>query len=764
MKFTLTLLLIVLLAFFAVAVPGQTEDPAAFNLGFEKITDSAKLPDKWMMWGAGYSLKADNTEKKNGAVSLSLEPADASASFGAAAYQIPALYDGKEIELRGFLKLKDVSGGFAGLFLRVDGESGVMQFDNMQSRDIKGSADWTEYSIKLPLSGEAQTIYVGALLTGKGKIWVDDLQILIDGKDVKEAKARPAVVYKAALDKEFDAGSKIGALKLEKRQIEDLAVLGKVWGFLKYYHPAIARGDHNWDYELFRILPKILAAKNKNDRNEILFAWVENLGALEAGPPPPAAPKIAGKDAVKDMAVSQTKLSPDLSWLNNKALGDKLARQLNAVKSAKRESKHYYIGFMPHVGNPQFKNEAGYKTMAYPDAGFRMLSLFRYWNVIQYYFPNRHLIGENWNNVLPEFVPLFANAADELEYKKAALALIARIHDTHANIWGSDPTMAKYRGLNLAPVNITFIEDKAVVTHYWDQELAEKAGLKIGDMIEAVNGKKVSDIIKEKLSLTPASNYPTQLRDIARFLLYTNESFVNVKYTRDGVSSEAKVETRTRDKFKMGFADVYNKKGEAYKSIGTDIGYLYPGSLKEGEIAKIIPEIAKTKGLVVDLRTYPSDFIVFSLGEFLLPKPADFVKFTNGSLAEPGLFTFVDTLKVGKENSDHYKGKVVILINELTQSQAEYTTMALRTAPGAVVIGSTTAGADGNVSQFSLPGGISTMISGIGVYYPDGRETQRIGILPDIVVKPTIKGIKEGKDEVLEKALEVINGAAEKKP
>ena len=83
--------------------------------------------------------------------------------------------------------------------------------------------------------------------------------------------------------------------------------------------------------------------------------------------------------------------------------------------------------------------------------------------------------------------------------------------------------------------------------------------------------------------------------------------------------------------------------------------------------------------------------------------------------------------------------------------------MALRLASHATVIGSTTAGADGNVSQFYLPGGISTLISGIGIYYPDGRETQRIGIIPDIVVKPTIRGITEGKDDPLEKAIEIVN-------
>jgi C-terminal processing protease CtpA/Prc len=83
--------------------------------------------------------------------------------------------------------------------------------------------------------------------------------------------------------------------------------------------------------------------------------------------------------------------------------------------------------------------------------------------------------------------------------------------------------------------------------------------------------------------------------------------------------------------------------------------------------------------------------------------------------------------------------------------------MAFRAAPKVTVIGSTTAGADGNVSPIYLAGDIRTMISGIGVFYPDGKGTQRVGIVPDMVVEPTIEGIKKGKDEVLEKAIQIIN-------
>jgi C-terminal processing protease CtpA/Prc len=101
---------------------------------------------------------------------------------------------------------------------------------------------------------------------------------------------------------------------------------------------------------------------------------------------------------------------------------------------------------------------------------------------------------------------------------------------------------------------------------------------------------------------------------------------------------------------------------------------------------------------------------------------------------------------------------VAILVDEVTESQAEYTTMAFRAAPGALVIGSTTAGADGDVSTIPLPGGYSSYISGLGVFYPDKRPTQRVGIIPNIVVTPTIEGIRAGRDELIEEAVRQIRG------
>ena len=99
---------------------------------------------------------------------------------------------------------------------------------------------------------------------------------------------------------------------------------------------------------------------------------------------------------------------------------------------------------------------------------------------------------------------------------------------------------------------------------------------------------------------------------------------------------------------------------------------------------------------------------------------------------------------------------MIVLVNEISQSQAEYTAMAFRASRNATILGSMAAGAYGNVSHILLPGGLQTMISDLGVYYPDGTETQRVGIVPDVLVKPTIAGVQKGRDELLKQAIEII--------
>lgn len=345
------------------------------------------------------------------------------------------------------------------------------------------------------------------------------------------------------------------------------------------------------------------------------------------------------------------------------------------------------------------------------------------------------------------------SAKNNIEYTLNILELIGRIHDTHANIWGQSPLLNHF-GLRYPNVKLSFVEEKAVLIGCFDNCTSMDTGLKIGDIILSVNKKSVNEIVKERLKYTPASNYPTKMRDIAPNLLRTKDSTINIEFIRNNNLCSLTLKTYSTSEI-----NIYNYQSNdtCFILINRNIAYIDNGLLKREYLPELWKRIRRTKGLILDLRNYPSDFPFYELSNYLLPNRTAFVKFSQGSVENPGLFTYSTTLSVGKNNKKHYKGKIVIIINEITQSSSEFHAMAYRVHPNAIVIGSTTAGADGNVSEFHLPGGLNTMISGIGVYYPDGRETQRIGIVPDIEIKPTINGIKEGRDELLEKAISIIN-------
>lgn len=541
------------------------------------------------------------------------------------------------------------------------------------------------------------------------------------------------------VDTEFNMSSKIKIEQCTPEMVENLTVLGQVWGFFKYYHPVVAKGSYNWDFELFRIIPVILKASSKEERNRLLYRWGQSLGKFS---------KMRAKQSYE----GRVKLEPDLDWIMNKVeLGEELSALLTDVRCAKRNGENQYVSFFQNVGNPDFSGEEAYASLPVVDTGYRILALFRYWNMIEYFYPNRHLIGEDWHSILKEFVPLFINARDMDSYKLTSLLLIGRIHDTHAYLL-NDPDTGSPGRMGI-PGQMQFVENKLMVKEI--ESSYSEVCLKPGDVIIEVNGEPVDSMIIRLAPYYPASNNAAQLRNMASDLLKTNDSRLNIKFERDEIIREEIVPCVPWSRAKE---EVFCYTPQNSSSFLTDnIGYIYFGTLKNKDIPAIMDKFKETRGLILDLRCYPPEFIVlFTLADYLLPEKKTFVQFSRGSILDPGLFTMTASTSVGRNNENYYKGKVVILVNEITQSRAEYTAMAFRTAPKVVVVGSTTAGADGDVSLICLPGNLQTWISGSGIYTPDGAETQRVGIIPDIEIMPTIKGVREGRDELIEKAIEII--------
>lgn len=712
------------------------------NLDFEQTGSDG--PVDWKNFGSKtYRVYADSATAKSGKFSAVIESSGAESNFKALAFTLPDNYAGKTIRLSGFIKTENVTDGYAGLWMRIDPK---IAFDNMNDRGISGTTDWQEYEIILPLNPEkTDQIMIGGLLVGKGKMWLDDLKVTIDGKDLSD----PAIavvqkeIFPADKDTEFDAGSSIIFPALTDDVVSNLELLGRVWGFIKYHHPEIAKGKYQWDYELFRFLPGYLDVKNNQERDELLVSWIGKYGKFPAC-------KKCGQSTKKAF------LKSDLTWMDAPDLSNALKQQLKEIYANRNQEKNYYIAHYPGIGNPDFTHEKEYAGAPYPDAGFRLLSVYKYWNMITYFFPYRDLTDRKWSTLLKEYIPVFLNAADELGYELATLRLIGEVNDSHANLRIGSDKIQELRGNNYAPFRVEFVEKKLVVTDYYNPEFSESAKLKVGDVITHINGKTIESLIDSLKRDYPASNESAMLRDLAFDLLRSSDETLSLSYISGNESREHIIplyDQKTVNRY--GWYRV-NKEEKSFRLLEGNIGYITLATIKKEDFEEIKNSFKNAKGIIIDIRNYPSAFAPFALGSFFVPKTVPFVRFTSGSVGNPGEFSWIDPIQI-PGNKAYFKGKVVVLVNEYSQSQAEYTAMAFRAGKNTTIMGSRTAGADGNVSPIVLPGGLITAISGIGVYYPDGKETQRIGIVPDVHIERTIEGVKEGKDEVLEKAIQLIN-------
>ena len=702
------------------------------------------LPDGWRGGPPGTLFADAEISHAPGKASARIERrSDSQGEFSTLTNSIPIEFKGTKIELRGYLKTEEVS-HFAGLWMREDGIGETVEFDNMQSRQLKGTTQWSEYSIVLPLNPNARKISFGFLLAGTGKVWASEFRLLMDDKPVWDAPRVEFVPTILERDHEFEKGSGISPATLTPVQVANLAILAKTWGFLKYHHPKVTTGRLHWDYELFRIMTEVLAAKDGVSADEALEHWVEGLG--EAEPCVPAGPPE-----------TNVALRPDTAWIKDTStLGERLSGKLCAIETARPGAgEQFYISMAPGVGNPVFAHEMSYPDIKLPDGGYQMLALFRLWNIVRYWYPYRDLVAQNWDTVLTEFIPRFASADSPLAYKLQLFAFLAKVSDTHANLWSSmadQPPVGNFQW----PVLVRFVQGHPVVTKILNAESGGTPSFVVGDIVLSIDGVPVEDLVKKWSEYYPASNEATRLREIARAMGRGSEGKVKVRMQRGPRAIEVETD-RIRINGEDGSELFHDLAGPAFQLLPEDVAYLKLSAVKAADTESYVRQASGTKGWIIDIRDYPSDFVVFALGSHLVSSPTAFARFSVGNLSMPGEFLFTDPLFL-KPREPQYSGKIVLLVDEATQSQAEYSAMAFRSALGAVVMGSTTAGADGNVSRIPLPGGLNTMISGIGVFYPDKRPTQRIGIVPDIEVLPTVEGIRMGRDEVLEAAVKQIVG------
>lgn len=402
--------------------------------------------------------------------------------------------------------------------------------------------------------------------------------------------------------------------------------------------------------------------------------------------------------------------------------------------------------------------ERSYPEMKYPSLEYRLLAAFRLWNVFNYFFPYKHLIEREWEDVLGEFIPKLEQSKDALEYSLTIAEMVTHIHDSHGFVNGT--VLNEHFGVSFPPIRVRLIENSLMVTALNDGTLAKQAEIEVGDEIVKIDSEDAKTrYARYAKYISPSTPQSRMDKATQTFMNGADKSVVTVT-VRDRANriKEVKLPRKLGD-----FTTLYHRErsSDIIKLLPNNIGYVDLDRLTVGMIDEMFEKFKSTKGIIFDMRGYPNG--VFGT----LPQRLTDKKNMPAALIETPLIGQFPTTNsselffqnVFPQNPDKwiYKGKSVMLIDERTMSQAEHTGLFLRAANGTKFIGSPTAGADGEITSFSVPGGISIGFTGQAVKFPDGKQLQRIGLVPDIEVKPTIKGIREGRDEVLEKAIQYLS-------
>ena len=416
-----------------------------------------------------------------------------------------------------------------------------------------------------------------------------------------------------------------------------------------------------------------------------------------------------------------------------------------------------------------FLAERPYDESPYPALEQRLLAAFRLWAVVGQSFAYMELMTEGWGDVLKVFIPRMEDAESALAYHLAVAEMVTHIHDSHGVVQSS--ALAEHFGMAAPPVRVRMIEGVPVVTGFRNEAVALGAGIEIGDVILTVDGEPAGERITRYATYVAASTPHAHLRDVVdrRTTTATTGGFLYGPPNSDlslSVRGRSGTIREVRLSRTAAFAQVLHQRtGEILSVLPGNIGYVDLDRLTEPMLDQMFDLVEDSRAIIFDMRGYPrgarerlaahltsrGSFEAAIFENVLPPPPGD-----SGRDLQQRSTTITSVQTFRTTDMAPYEGRTVMLIDERTQSAAEHLGLILKAANGTTFVGSHTAGANGNVFTSSLPGGIRFSFSGVGVRHADGRQLQRVGLVPDVEAKPTVDGIQDGRDEVLEAAIEHV--------
>ena len=377
----------------------------------------------------------------------------------------------------------------------------------------------------------------------------------------------------------------------------------------------------------------------------------------------------------------------------------------------------------------------------------RLANVVVVWNVFQYFYPYLSEYDNNWGKKLDYGLRKCYTSSTKESYLMLLRHLLNGFDDGHIHVWG--PTESVF----CPPMECVWLENKLVVSSV----LTDDCPLKIGDIITEVNNKEAGVILDSLNNYVSANTYANKYeKAIVLLNMGEKNSRFNVRIIRNNSERYSYNLKRSINAFDYIFLG-YTKLKPYYYQINNSAFYVDFTRIPRDTLAKLLPILQQYKNIIADFRGYPKlradDWIPHIIDKEIRIQSI----FFNEEIVYPNhnrnkLRTYQD--RIFNPEEPLINANIIYLINHKTASAAETFLYFLKELNNATFIGQQTAGTTGTMTNFTLRGGYSVSFTGMLTREHDGKLFH--GIKPSIEVKNSIEGLKQGKDEVLEKAINFI--------
>ena len=727
--------------------------PHWINLDFEEGT-TGQVPVGWTSPTAPtYAAELTEERPKSGKFCVLLHSLVTTADgppFGNVMQAVDATpFRGRRVRFRAAVRTE--AGARAYLWMRVDRPNNRPGFfDNMMNRPIT-SGEWQYYEVTGDVDQDAAVISIGMILPRTGKAWLDDASFADLGKLIVLAEPPRA---------------------LTSRGLDNLVAFTRLLGYVRHFHPSDQAAATDWNTFTVGALQNVETATDAADLARVLESVFKPVAPTVLVFVNGSKPQLPAALTPPENAVSLQVISWKHKGFGQKNSRSDLYQSERVTNAAPRGQvpenspdprKPFFAdlgggvsclvplglyadagGTLPHVAAEPATSAPSLVRYSGNDRTTRLADVALAWNIFEHFYPYFDVVKTDWRAELRTALSAAATDRDEAEFVRTLRRMVARLQDGHGNVF--DPSESVEF---TSPVFFGWIEDRLVITAV----AAGAEGLRPGDVVLKVDGRSSKQALAEAEEISSGAT-PQWRRFVAmdRLLNQNSEVMLEVQ-TQAGETKSVKL------KRNVEFDKIKEVRPPKITELKPQIFYLDLDRIKDDDFKPMLTQLEKARGIIFDLRGYPRvSPIVIS---HLIDKPVESARWMVPIIKEPDHANMVDYSTDGRWKLEpimpRLTAKVAFLTDGRAISYAESLLGIIEAYKLADIVGEPTAGTNGDINPFTLPGNYTVIWTGMKVLKNDGSRHHGVGIQPTVLVHRTIQGIAEGRDEQLERALALVS-------